>query len=464
MALDCIMCGNPAGSREHVFPAAFGGRRKNKGIYCDAHNEGLGHHVKALMKALSYFNASLGVRSDHYDAPQPHQIALQNGQRFQALNDNIEVAPPPPLSQTPEILGKETVLAFASIPQRDRWITEQKKQGFEFLSAVPGESRTEYFATGMKQRLEFGSDAFRCALAYVALTLLSHYFPEVSRLAELSSIKKSILGEEPIGDRVWWVDPSRVTVLSDTDFPHVHSVVIEISGETGQAFGLITLFKHLCLAVDLGVLPEAGERRITILINPLAQRAEFCKDVLEIPGGSPLNVPQREDGRKYLQQVINQERPNPAVEILREHREIHMARLVDDLLPRLLAAQAMNAAERLHHVRMIVDEQGQRILNLLKRGIEMMLEKPLGLPPPIIDALKQAIVEDSSTKHGMADRSMGYLILAKAAVMAEAIRHLNAGTMNADTLQRLFGDGLGIAIATKPVTTAVIEFTDLRSR
>ncbi|PHN24466.1 hypothetical protein AO240_24010 [Pseudomonas sp. ICMP 460] len=463
MALDCIMCGNPAGSREHVFPAAFGGRRKNKGIYCEDHNEGLGHHVKELMKALSYFNASLGVRSDHYDAPQPHQIAQPNGQRFQALHDNIEVAPPPPLSQTPAILGKEAVLAFASIPQRDRWITEQKKKGFEFLSAVTGESRTEYFPTAMSQRLEFGSDEFRCALAYVALTLLSHYFPDVSRLGALSSIKKCILGEELIGDRVWWVDPSRVTVPSDSSFPHVHSVVIEISGATGQATGLITLFKHLCLAVDLGVLPQGAEKRITILIDPLAQRPGLNKDVLEIPGGSPLNVPPREDGRKYLQQMVNQEKPNPVTEILREHRDIHMARLVEDLLPRLLAAQEMNTAERLHHVRMIIDEQGQRILNLLNRGIKMAVEGPLELPSLVIDALKLAIVEDSSTKHGMAERSMGYLILAKSAVMAEAIRHLDAGTMDEDTLQQLFGDGLGIAIATKPVTTAVINTTELRS-
>lgn len=464
MALDCIMCGNPAGSREHVFPAAFGGRRKNKGIYCDGHNKGLGHHVKALMGPLSYFNASLGVRSDHEDAPLPHLITQPDGQRFQALLDNIEVAPPPPLDQTPEILGKETVLSFASIPQRDRWLTEQKKKGFEFLSAVAGDSRTEYFAEGMTQRLEFGSDAFRCALAYVALTLLSHHFPDVSRLHAFSPIKKCILGEELIGDRVWWVDPSRVSVPSDPAFPHVHSVMIEISGETGQATALITMFKHLCLAVDLGVIPPDGEKRITILIDPLAQRAGLSKDVLEILGGSPLNVPPREDGRKYLEQIINQEKPNPVIEILHEHRKLHMARLVDDLLPRFLAAQAMNTADRLHHVRIIVDEQGQRILNLLKRGIEMVVEGAPELPPPIIDALSLAIVEDTSTKHGMAEKSMGYLTLAKSAVMAEAIRHLDAGTMNEDTLQKLFGDGLGIATASKPVTTAVIKYTALRPR
>lgn len=463
MALDCIMCGNPAGSREHVFPAAFGGRRKNKGIYCDDHNKGLGHHVKELMKALSYFNATLGVRSDHHDAPQPHQITQLNGQRLQALHDNIQVAPPPPLSHTPAILGKEAVLAFASISQRDRWITEQKKKGFEFLSAVTGESRTEYFPTAISQRLEFGSDEFRCALAYVALTLLSHYFPDVSRHRALSSIKKCVLGEALIGERVWWVDPSRVTVLGDSSFPHVHSVVIEVSGATGRATALITLFKHLCLAVNLGVLPPGAEKRITVLIDPLAQSARPNKDVLEISGGSLLTLPTPEEGRKYLQQMVNQERPNPASEILREHRDIHMARLVEDILPRFLAAQEMSTAERLHHVRAIVDEQGQRILNLVTRGINMVVEEELDLPTPVVEALKLAIVEDSSTKHGMADRSMGYLILAKCAVMTEAIRQLDAGTMNGDTLQQLFGDGLGIATATKPVTTAVIKTTRLRS-
>ena len=237
--------------------------------------------------------------------------------------------------------------------------------------------------------------------------------------------------------------------------------MIEISGETGQVIGLISFCKHLCLGVDLGAITPGATTRMTTLIDPLAQRPGPNKDVFEIQDDLPLNVPSCGEGREYLQQVINKEKPNPVEEILIEHREKHMNRLVQDLLPRLISAHEKNAAERLHHVRVVVDEQGQRILNLLIRGIEMMLEGPLDLPTPMLDALKQAIIEDSSTKHGLAEKSMGYLILAKSAVVAELIRLLDKGSLNEETLALLFGDGMGIAIATKPVVHAVIRSIDL---
>lgn len=456
MVLSCIMCGNPAGSREHIFPAAFGGRRKNKGIYCEKHNNDLGHHVTELLKALSFFNASLGVRSDHYDIPQSHLIAQPNGQRLQLLHDNIEVAPPPHLSQTPEILGKKTVLEFSSIPQRDRWMEKQRKQGFQFQEASAGDSRTEYFVSPIMQRLTFGTDEFRCAIAYLGLTLLAHYFPDLARHDSLSSIKKCVLSEEPIDDRVWWVDPSKLNMPTVVSFPAVHSAVIQISGDTGLTTGIIWLFKHICLAVNLGVVPHTQDELITTLFDPLAERPGPNKDLLEVSGGLLFAVPSVEDGRNYLGKVINQEVQNPVSKILNEHREIHLARLVRDLLPRLQTAQNQNSAERLHLVRMIVDEQGQRILNLLKQGIDMFVEET-DLPPIIVEALKQAVVEDNTTKHKLSEKSMGYLVLAKAAFLAELIQLLSTGALDEEKLALIFGDGLGIGTATQPVVHAIIE-------
>ena len=40
MLKQCIICGNCAGSREHLFPAALGGRRICNSIYCNIHNQG----------------------------------------------------------------------------------------------------------------------------------------------------------------------------------------------------------------------------------------------------------------------------------------------------------------------------------------------------------------------------------------------------------------------------------------
>lgn len=459
MATICIMCDKPAGSREHVFPAAFGGRRMNKGIYCDEHNRGLGHHVAELLKVLGYFNASLGVRSDHYDEPKPHVLGLPEGQRYQLLLDNIEVAPPPPLSQTPELIGKKTTLAFSSVSQKDRWMTEQRKKGYQFLSAEVGEARTEYFSTPLHQHFEFGSEPFRAAVAYVALTLLAHHYPDLVRDDSLSSIRRCVLAEEPVGDRVWWVDPSRISIPADSSFQNAHSVMIDISRNGGNVTGVVSFFNHLCLAVDLGVVTPGTAQRLTILIDPLAQRPGRNKDVLEIRDDEPLDVPSLAEGRAYLQQVVSKQRPNPVQEILTELRDKHMRVLVHSLLPRLMAASETNSAERLHLVRTIVDEQGQRILNLLTHGIEMMLKELSGLPASTQAALKEAIVEDASTKHGLADKSMGYLTLAKAAVTAELIRLLSAGSLDEEALTLLFGDGLGIATATKPVVNSLIRST-----
>jgi len=61
----CIICGGSARSREHIFPGALGGRRTNKGIYCDAHNKAYSPLAEVLAVQLEHFNAPLGVVSDH---------------------------------------------------------------------------------------------------------------------------------------------------------------------------------------------------------------------------------------------------------------------------------------------------------------------------------------------------------------------------------------------------------------
>ncbi len=68
MAKTCIICGGRTGSREHIFPAALGGRRTNKGIYCGKHNNAYSGLASIISEELSFFNAQLGVIGDHADA------------------------------------------------------------------------------------------------------------------------------------------------------------------------------------------------------------------------------------------------------------------------------------------------------------------------------------------------------------------------------------------------------------
>ena len=67
MPRTCIICGGPTGSREHIFPAALGGRRTNKGIYCGGHNNAYSGLAGIISEQLAIFNAQLGIIGDHAD-------------------------------------------------------------------------------------------------------------------------------------------------------------------------------------------------------------------------------------------------------------------------------------------------------------------------------------------------------------------------------------------------------------
>ena len=69
MTRTCIIGGGPTGSREHIFPAALGGRRTNKGIYCGKHNGDYSGLAEIIAEQLAIFNAQLGVQGDHADEP-----------------------------------------------------------------------------------------------------------------------------------------------------------------------------------------------------------------------------------------------------------------------------------------------------------------------------------------------------------------------------------------------------------
>lgn len=461
MAAQCIVCDSPAGSREHVFPAALGGRRMNKGIYCEKHNGELGHHVTELLKALSYFNASLGVRSDHHKIPKPHLIETPEGDRYQLLEDSIELAPPRSLTETPELLGKEATLAFASIQQRDQWIAQQKARGFEFKSATTGPSKTEYFTTPLKQRFEFGSEAFRRAIAYLALTHLAHYFPSIARRNDLSSIIQYVRGEEEVEDRVWWIDPTSVTVPTNDSFQSMHSVVISLSEATGKVTALVTLFGYLCLGVYLGTTNIDKDKSITTLIDPLSEHAAPEKDILKISQESSLELPPKEDSKIWLSKVVSGEVDNPVAQILTSHHKKHLSALVSRLLPLLKSTKNKDKAEQLSLIKELVDEQGQRILNQLTKGLELLAAES-ELPANVRAAFESAIAEDPNSDYGLANKSMHYLSLAKAAVTNEIIRHLDEDTLDEENLALLLSDGPGIALVTQAVTAEIIYSLPLR--
>jgi hypothetical protein len=132
MARTCIICGGPTGSREHIFPAALGGRRTNKGIYCADHNNEYAGLAGMVSGQLALFNAQIGVVGDHASETTPVTMTdLASGREIKLTNSQVRFKSPQIISQ--EIVGKTIVakMSFNSVREAEDWILEKKAQGFD---------------------------------------------------------------------------------------------------------------------------------------------------------------------------------------------------------------------------------------------------------------------------------------------------------------------------------------------
>lgn len=451
------MCEQTASSKEHVFPAAFGGRRVNKGIYCGVHNNALGVHVGSLLDTLGFFNSYLGVRSDHHDAPKPYVLDGSSGERYQILRDNIEIAPPPSMTQTPELIGKPVTLQFSSDKQRQKWMAEQRRLGFEFQFSEVGTAQTQFFTQPIKQSFHFGSNEFRSAIAYVALTYLAHYFPELARQASLEELKSILLDGGEIGDRVWWLDPKALPLVKEPAFNKFHTVVVGTSAENGAASAVISFFGQLCLAVDLGRLDGLKTERVIVHINPLAERAGQDQDVsVYRDEGVELDIGSVDDSKEYLRAVVAGEVQNPVSNIISDLQDDHLDALVSEHMPSLLEALTLSDEARLDVVRSFVDLQGQRVLNIMRAGIRDFLEAAQDFPPQLRTEVAKVLEDDPEGPLGLTQFAIDALEVAKTGVAHEIVRQLEAGSLTEEELILLVAGGPGAAAAIRPVIHAAI--------
>ncbi len=116
----CIICNNTANSREHIFPAAFGGRVVNKSIYCSFHNGAFSRHVVSLDKELDILNSALGVVPDRKKSIKETRLKDSMNEEYIYTKDYMKLAPPPMLNLTPETNGKQMQLQFADHSQAQK--------------------------------------------------------------------------------------------------------------------------------------------------------------------------------------------------------------------------------------------------------------------------------------------------------------------------------------------------------
>ncbi|HTV27357.1 MAG TPA: hypothetical protein VMF32_06220, partial [Xanthobacteraceae bacterium] len=189
MAKDCIICGKPAGSKEHVFPAALGGRRTNKGIYCGTHNNGYSPLAAALSAQLEAINALLGVRGDH--ASVPHETILvdeASGRKIVLSQAKAEFANPEIKLEAASPGTDRFTGWFSGEKQFQDWMEAQRAQGNDIKVTSKGRWQ-EYHPSGGRIDFGFGGPTGLRAIGYVAQTFLAHNFPAVARSPDVIDFK-----------------------------------------------------------------------------------------------------------------------------------------------------------------------------------------------------------------------------------------------------------------------------------
>ena len=203
----CLFCDKPAGSKEHVFPAALGGRRLDKGIFCESDNNSMGSVAAILVEQLSFFNSQLGVVSDNSGEARVHTTTdPETGIKLAMTSTSISVAEPTVLSDKQTDEGRAVEVLFSNQQQLDEWRRQIKVQGGQIRDTrSPGIQQR--FSRGFHIPMSFGGSEGLRAVAYLGLTYLAHRHPELARRPELLAFIQYVQTGNGINFVAWESSP-----------------------------------------------------------------------------------------------------------------------------------------------------------------------------------------------------------------------------------------------------------------
>ncbi|WP_148289747.1 HNH endonuclease, partial [Ideonella sp. B508-1] len=186
VANTCIVCGQAAGSGEHVFPASLGGRRTNRNIYCTKHDNGYSGLVADLASQFAVLNAMLGVVPDHSDDVQSVLARDKNtGEELRMSFKESSFTAPRVISQEPVANGTRMEMAFPNREAMNAWLAEQKANGVSVTPLQKAQERTYILGEVHHQRC-FGGPCGLGAVAYVTQTFLAQAFPDLARSGDVA--------------------------------------------------------------------------------------------------------------------------------------------------------------------------------------------------------------------------------------------------------------------------------------
>lgn len=490
MAKTCIVCGQAAGSGEHVFPAALGGRRVNSGIYCPKHDNRYSGLVNEIAGQLDFLNAYLGVRPDHSNQTKTafaeHTLT---GETVSISAKEIRFTKPRIISRTPAGEGEALQLSFPDHQSAKQFIKKMEASEHEWtLLSKP--SAHPYITGFVHHKRAFGGACGLGAIAYMTQTFFAQEFPEVARSGVLSNFigytqaiaKVAALGGceqqheereelikarlalavvlEPFGGTapVWW-DFNPPANERANKFEFGHRVTVGIDGSDGQIYGRVALFSAMTFSMCLGTAPQgSATREVTVDIDPLAEYPPHDIDkhpVLSAPGR--VHVP--EDATEGLANALaNGTQQREFANLLKRLEKYQLLKLARTMSKALAPCATLSPIEARTLIKKELNEQPQQIWRMVTFVVEGLKEKMLkgnlqGITP-ILDGL---ITYDVQSASGLSRQAEAMLALANAALVAQMEEDCAAGLLNEARIAELMGRGPGLHVVGQAVLAPVLQ-------
>lgn len=461
MPRTCIICGGATGSREHVFPAALGGRRTNKGIYCSDHNSAYADLANIISGQLAIFNAQLGVVGDHADAPTSVTMTdAVSGREVVLSRRQVRFKDPQARSAGSE--GGQTIveMAFDSQKEAEVWATKQKEKGIEVRFIGEGRKGRYYIGTGHKQIKLGGNEEGLRSIGYIAQTFLAHSFPEVARLPELQGIKDYTLHNAGTGF-VWW-DFNPPADLPPNRFPFGHRVLVGCNSEDGTAYARVSFFSTLNFAVLFGKVPVQASRAAITDIDPLAKSRP--DDIISWSADTALGAVSRPDNLSAgLADAIQTGRAEAQIcDLTRRIVDFERETAAAKIMGQIDGAAALPDAERGALFARIVSDEAQRVFNLMNYVAKDLKKRAANpIERAMAGFMEQMVKLDPAAENGLSPDATRSLAIASDALAKQMSEECKAGTLDQERMGMLIGGGPGAhAVVTALMEKFVQRFRD----
>lgn len=491
MANPCIVCGQAAGSGEHVFPAALGGRRTNKNIYCATHDNGYSSLVADLANQVDVLNAMLGVVPDHSnDVKSVLARDASSGEELRLSVKESSFTAPRVLSQKPVANGVQMDMSFPSRQAMNQWLAEQKANGLDVTPLQKTQERPYYLGAVHHQR-RFGGPCGLGAVAYVTQTFLAQAFPDLARsgdLAQFIAYTQAIAklaqitggcGEAkdgppdprlelarqayeaslaPWGGQapVWWdFDPQPDATPNAFEFGH--RVVVGVDAADGQIFGRFSLFSSIHFGMRFGAA-SAGAVTKTVDIDPMA--AHPPNDIKKVESATAIArvaVPAQPTA-SLAAAISSKSQEGVFSELLRKIEAHSLGKAAAKVHAELAGYSALSEFEAEDFLARVIDGQAQRVLNVAKYVLENFKPHlPAALLPtlgPMIDAMT---MHDPNSANGLSTKATETLELAKGALASQMREDIKAGRLDERRIAELLGEGPGAAVIGQAVLAPMAQ-------